>query len=66
MMANAIRVLAMDAENESFCHPGMPMGNGGVATVLLSKFLNLMRSPAPVDRFSPSAGHGSMLVWLYI
>jgi len=39
-MANAIRVLAMDAvERAKSGHPGMPMGMADVATVLFTRFL---------------------------
>lgn len=66
-MANAIRVLAMDAvEKAQSGHPGMPMGMADVATVLFSKFLKF-DSSAPHwpdrDRFILSAGHGSMLLY---
>jgi len=64
-MANAIRVLAMDAvEKAQSGHPGLPMGAADIATVLFTKFLKY----DPVDptwpdrdRFILSAGHGSML-----
>src|SRR5580698_6477053 len=64
-MANAIRVLAMDAvERANSGHPGMPMGMADVATVLFSEFLNFdPKHPQwpDRDRFVLSAGHGSML-----
>jgi transketolase len=66
-MANAIRVLSMDAvEAAKSGHPGMPMGMADVATVLFSRFLKF--DPAnPLwpdrDRFVLSAGHGSMLLY---
>jgi len=67
MMANAIRVLAMDAvERAQSGHPGMPMGMADVATVLFSKFLKFdAKAPqwADRDRFVLSAGHGSMLLY---
>ena len=66
-MANAIRVLSMDAvEAAKSGHPGMPMGMADVATVLFSQFLKFDAS-APDwpdrDRFVLSAGHGSMLLY---
>ena len=66
-MANAIRVLAMDAvEAAKSGHPGMPMGMADVATVLWSRFLTFdPQKPdwADRDRFVLSAGHGSMLLY---
>ncbi len=66
-MANAIRVLAMDAvEAAKSGHPGMPMGMADVATVL---FRDVMTYDAAApnwhnrDRFVLSAGHGSMLLY---
>jgi len=39
-LANAIRVLSMDAvETAKSGHPGLPMGMADVATVLFSRFL---------------------------
>ena len=66
-LANAIRVLAMDAvEAAKSGHPGMPMGMADVATVLFGKFLKF-DPKAPLwpdrDRFVLSAGHGSMLLY---
>ena len=67
MMADAIRVLAMDGvEKAGSGHPGMPMGMADVATVLFSKFLKFDASRpdwADRDRFILSAGHGSMLIY---
>ena len=66
-MANAIRVLAMDAvEAAKSGHPGMPMGMADVASVLFNRFLKF--DPADPawpdrDRFILSAGHGSMLLY---
>ncbi|HEV7370923.1 transketolase [Arenibaculum sp.] len=66
-LANAIRVLAMDAvEAAKSGHPGMPMGMADVATVLFGRFLKF--DPADPtwpdrDRFVLSAGHGSMLLY---
>jgi len=66
-LANAIRVLAMDAvEKAQSGHPGMPMGMADVATVLVQNFLKF-DAAAPNwpdrDRFVLSAGHGSMLLY---
>ncbi|WP_172328355.1 transketolase [Mangrovicoccus sp. HB161399] len=67
VMANAIRVLAMDAvEAANSGHPGAPMGLADVATVLFNRFVSV--DPADDkwpdrDRFVMSAGHGSMLVY---
>jgi transketolase len=66
-MADAIRVLAMDAvERANSGHPGMPMGMADAATVLWTRFLKY--DPADPawpdrDRFVLSAGHGSMLLY---
>ncbi|MGI9385759.1 MAG: transketolase [Methyloligellaceae bacterium] len=64
-MANAIRVLAMDAVQQANSgHPGMPMGMADAATVLFTRFLKFSAAdPAwpDRDRFVLSAGHGSML-----
>jgi transketolase len=66
-MADAIRVLSMDAvEQAASGHPGMPMGMADVATVLWSKFLKFDANHpdwADRDRFVLSAGHGSMLIY---
>jgi transketolase len=66
-MANAIRVLAMDAvERAKSGHPGMPMGMADVATVLFADFLKFNPSDPTWfdrDRFVLSAGHGSMLLY---
>lgn len=66
-MADAIRVLAMDAvEKANSGHPGMPMGMADVATVLFTRFLKYdPRRPEwpDRDRFVLSAGHGSMLLY---
>lgn len=66
-MANAIRVLSMDAvQKANSGHPGMPMGMADVATVLFSKFLKYSpQNPhwPDRDRFVLSAGHGSMLLY---
>ncbi|HYE42141.1 MAG TPA: transketolase, partial [Caulobacteraceae bacterium] len=66
-MADAIRVLSMDAVQQANSgHPGMPMGMADVATVLFTRFLKFdARRPdwADRDRFVLSAGHGSMLLY---
>ncbi|MEM8798778.1 MAG: transketolase [Pseudomonadota bacterium] len=66
-MANALRVLAMDAvEAAKSGHPGMPMGMADVATVLFSEFLTFdpqWPEWPDRDRFVLSAGHGSMLLY---
>jgi len=66
-MANAIRVLAIDAvEAAKSGHPGMPMGAADVATVLFSSVIKVDPSQPDWpdrDRFVLSAGHGSMLLY---
>lgn len=66
-MANALRVLAIDAvERAASGHPGMPMGMADVACVLFTRFLKFdSREPGwpDRDRFILSAGHGSMLLY---
>lgn len=66
-MADAIRVLAMDAvQAANSGHPGMPMGMADVATVLFSDILKFdPKHPQwpDRDRFILSAGHGSMLLY---
>ena len=65
VMADAIRVLAIDAVEAATCgHPGMPMGMADVATVLWTRHLKFdaARPDWPDrDRFVLSNGHGSML-----
>jgi len=64
-MANAIRVLAMDAVQQANSgHPGMPMGMAEIAVALWSRHYS--HNPADPkwvnrDRFVISNGHGSML-----
>ena len=66
-LANAIRVLAMDAvQKANSGHPGMPMGMADITEVLWRKYLR--HNPAnPAwanrDRFVLSNGHGSMLLY---
>src|SRR5436309_14784805 len=66
-MADALRVLAMDAvEQAKSGHPGMPMGMADIAAVLFTEFLRF-DPQAPDwpdrDRFVLSNGHGSMLLY---
>ncbi len=67
MMANAIRILTMDAvQAANSGHPGAPMGLADVATVLFNRFMKIDPSDdkwPDRDRFVMSAGHGSMLVY---
>lgn len=66
-LANAIRVLSMDAiEQAKSGHPGMPMGMADIAVALWKK--HLRHNPANPqwtnrDRFVLSNGHGSMLLY---
>ena len=66
-LANAVRVLAMDAVQAAKSgHPGAPMGLADVAEVLWRDFLK--HNPADPkwlnrDRFVLSNGHGSMLLY---
>jgi transketolase len=66
-LANAIRVLAMDAVQQANSgHPGMPMGMADITEVLWRNYLR--HNPAnPTwpgrDRFVLSNGHGSMLLY---
>jgi transketolase len=66
-LANAIRVLAMDAVQQANSgHPGMPMGMADIAEVLWNDFMR--HSPGDPawpdrDRFVLSNGHGSMLLY---
>ena len=64
-MANAIRMLSMDAiKKANSGHTGMPMGMADIATVLYAKFLRFdPKNPRWFnrDRVVISNGHGSML-----
>jgi transketolase len=66
-MANAIRMLAVDAvEKAKSGHPGAPMGMADIAEVLWNR--HLKHNPANPhwpdrDRFVLSNGHGSMLIY---
>lgn len=66
-LANAIRVLSMDAvQKANSGHPGAPMGMADIAQVLWNDFLQ--HNPANPkwpnrDRFVLSNGHGSMLLY---
>ncbi|MDO3381300.1 transketolase [Gilvimarinus algae] len=66
-LANAIRVLAMDAVQKAQSgHPGAPMGMADIAEVLWNDFLkHNPQNPhwSDRDRFVLSNGHGSMLVY---
>src|SRR5688572_32964800 len=67
LMANAIRVLSMDAvEQAKSGHPGLPMGAADIATMLFAKHLKFDAADPKWpdrDRFVLSAGHGSMLLY---
>ncbi|WP_096086950.1 transketolase [Agaribacterium haliotis] len=66
-LANAIRVLSMDAVQKAKSgHPGAPLGMADIAEVLWNDFLK--HNPtnpewADRDRFILSNGHGSMLIY---
>ena len=66
-LANAIRVLSMDAvQTAKSGHPGAPMGMADIAEVLWNDFLS--HNPTDPnwcnrDRFILSNGHGSMLIY---
>jgi hypothetical protein len=66
-MADALRVLAMDAVQQANSgHPGMPMGMAEIAVALWARHLrhNPADPPWPDrDRFVLSNGHGSMLLY---
>jgi transketolase len=67
LMANAIRVLAVDAVQQANSgHPGMPLGMADIAVALWAR--HLRHNPANPhwsdrDRFVLSNGHGSMLLY---
>lgn len=67
LLANAIRVLSMDAvEKAKSGHPGAPMGMADISEVLWNDFMR--HNPANPkwanrDRFVLSNGHGSMLIY---
>lgn len=67
LMANAIRVLSMDAvQRANSGHPGAPMGMADIAVALWGR--HLRHNPgdpqwANRDRFVLSNGHGSMLIY---
>src|SRR5690554_915057 len=66
-MANAIRMLSMDAVQQANSgHPGTPMGMADIAVALWGR--HLRHNPADPswanrDRFVLSNGHGSMLIY---
>ena len=66
-LANAIRVLSMDAVQKAKSgHPGAPMGMADIAEVLWNdhlKFNPTNPNWADRDRFVLSNGHGSMLIY---
>ena len=66
-LANAIRVLSMDAIQKSNSgHPGAPMGMADLAEVLYNDFMqHNPKNPkwSNRDRFVLSNGHGSMLMY---
>lgn len=66
-LANAIRVLSMDAvQKANSGHPGAPMGMADIAEVLWNDYLDHNpQNPnwSDRDRFVLSNGHGSMLIY---
>ncbi|WP_028390356.1 transketolase [Bacillus cihuensis] len=64
---NTIRTLSIDAiEKANSGHPGMPMGAAPMAYTLWTQFMNYNPSNPNWfnrDRFTLSAGHGSMLLY---
>ncbi|MDC7125656.1 MAG: transketolase [Spirochaetales bacterium] len=65
--AKTIRALAMDAVQKAKSgHPGMPMGNAEIASLLYGEVMKYNPSDSTWidrDRFVLSAGHGSMLLY---
>ena len=66
-LANAIRVLSMDAvQKANSGHPGAPMGMADIAEVLWNDYMNhnpVNPNWANRDRFVLSNGHASMLIY---
>ncbi len=66
-MANALRILAVDAiEAAKSGHPGVALGAADIVTVLFTKFMCFdVQDPRwpDRDRFVLSAGHGSALLY---
>ena len=66
-LANAIRVLSMDAVQKAKSgHPGAPMGMADIAEVLWNSHMKFNPTNAnwvDRDRFVLSNGHGSMLIY---